>query len=352
MPDINKHGLKRHIPAEIKRQIRRNSKFGCILCRKGFYQYEHIDPTYEDAKEHNADDMCCLCGACHDSVSRGQISKGAVKAAYLKIRKSPPDVTSPPVGPLDFHDGTAELKIGNLLYSHVVHTVLRYHGQDVITVKPGEGEEPGKISAIFTNDCGEKMLELRENEWVGSLDNWDIEVVGKRISVRSSSGKIALQLRLNPPGRIIIERLDMRIGDGHVIATETTYAVGRYISKNEAVWLHAAIQIIKSSPHGSVIEFTDAEELDKRDMQFIGTGAELATANRNFVMNSNSGVLLKPVGIAISSLCGAFELGPVAYGIREISDVRWVIAHKPEKLCAFLGTGKIEQPQALQPSKS
>lgn len=342
MPNTNKHGLPRHIPSEIRRQIRKNSKFGCILCRKGFYQYEHIDPTFEDAKTHDADAMCCLCGACHDAVTRGQISKSAIKSAYSKIKSLPIDEVDPPTGPLDFHDGTAELKIGNLLYSPVVQTLLRYHGHDIIKVIPGQNEEPGKISAILTNDLGDPVLELRENEWIGSLDNWDIEIIGSRITVRQAHGRIALQIRLDPPGRIIVERLDMRIGSGHVLATEDTYAVGRYVSEDEAVWLHASIQITRSSPFGAVIEFTDPDELERRDKQLMNTGQGLATSDRSSVMNSNLGVCIKPAGIAISSLCGAFQLGSSACSLRKTSDVRNVIFTKPDQLLRFLGTGSVD----------
>lgn len=342
MAGPNAHGLTRYIPADVSHQIRINSKFGCIICRKGFYQYEHIDPVFEDAKEHNPDSMCCLCGSCHDAVTRGQISKAAVKAAYSKIRNASSDAIDPPVGPLDFHDGTAELKIGNLLYSPAVHTVLRYHGQDIIKVIPGQNEEPGKISALFTNDLGQPILELNDNEWIGSLDNWDIEIKGARITVKSAGGNVALKIRLDPPGRLILERLDMRIGDGHVIATEDTYAVGRYVSEDLAVWLHASINIMESIQHGAAIEFTDPESLEQRDKQFRNCGQEVATADRNIVMNSNAGVYVKPYGIVISSLCGAFQIGEFAYGLRKVSDVRNIILTKPNHLPRFLGTGSVK----------
>jgi magnesium chelatase family protein len=49
--EINKHGLSRTIPAEIRREIRQRSKFGCVICRNAIYTYEHIDPTFVNAKE-------------------------------------------------------------------------------------------------------------------------------------------------------------------------------------------------------------------------------------------------------------------------------------------------------------
>ncbi|MDP2417590.1 MAG: hypothetical protein U1D25_06260 [Hydrogenophaga sp.] len=341
MASQNKFGLSRNVPAKIRRQVRENSKFGCVICRSGFYQYEHIDPVFECAEKHDPDAICCLCGSCHDAVTRGRLSKQAIKAAYEKIKFADIKDVDQPVGPLDFHNGSAELKLGKLLYSPVVQSVLRYHGQDLIRVVPGQDGMPGSISADFTNSDGDVILQLVNNEWLGNLESWDIEVIGQKITVRSGSGVIALQIRLDPPGRVVIERLDMRIHDGHVIATESTYAIGRYISETEAMWLHCEIVINRAESTGVAMEFTDPEKLEERDSLFMNTSQGLANQDRSFVMNTHSGVFLKPFGLAIASFCGAFNMGPTACGIRKVTDVRRVAITKPESLAQFIGTGQV-----------
>jgi len=280
---INRHGLSRYIPANIRREVRSRSKFGCVVCRRGFYQYEHIDPPYEDAKEHDPDNICCLCGSCHDSVTRGHLSKKLINSAYLKIQKQRPEDVDPPVGPLDFHDGSAELAIGGLLYNPAVQNVLRYNGINLIRVIPGQQGKAGLISAVFTDERGNEVAKLIENEWVGSLDNWDIEVTGQQITVRRRQGEIALQLRLDPPGRVVVERLDMRVADSHILATEQTYAVGRYVSDDSVCWVHAEIHILKSSAFGTAIEFADVGLIEARDEYFRGSGKEMATGNQGTV---------------------------------------------------------------------
>lgn len=177
----NRHGLDRNIPAAVKREVRQRSKYGCVICRIGFYHYEHIEP-FENVDAHRADNICCLCGGCHDGVTRGQLSKGAVIAAYQRIQTATADEVGPPFGPLDFHTGTATLRIGGLRYPSTVRTVVRYHGVDVISLNPGEGSEPGSISAVFTDDDGAPILELRDNEWVGPTEGWDITVIGQRLA--------------------------------------------------------------------------------------------------------------------------------------------------------------------------
>jgi hypothetical protein len=341
MGDVNQHGLSRYIPAEIRREVRQRSKFGCVTCRRGFYQYEHIDPPFENATTHDPDRICCLCGSCHDSVTRGHLSKEFVLASYRKIQAQPASEASPPVGPLDFHDGSAELMIGGLLYSPAVQTVLRYYGHDLIRVVPGQEDEPGMISAVFTDEAGCDVLQLVENEWVGSLESWDIEVVGQRLTVRRERGDISLQLRLDPPGRIVVERLDMRVGDGHVLATEQTYAVGRYITDGTIHWVHAGIRIRRSSPLGAAIEFTDVATLEARDSLLRDSGQELATSDRRIVMNSNAGVMVKPLGIVIASLCGSYDLFEVAVGNQSLDGMRQVILAHSGELCRFISRGEI-----------
>jgi hypothetical protein len=322
--------------------VRQRSKFACVLCRRGFYQYEHIDPSFEDATEHKPEYICCLCGACHDSVTRRHLSKEAVKIAYRKVQNLPFDQVGPPVGPLDFHDGNAELLIGGLLYSPAVRTVLRYHGSDIIRVIPSERSgEPGRVSAIFTDDNGVEVLRLEENEWIGSLTTWDMEIVGQQITARREKGNVALQLRLAPPGRVVVERLDMRFGNSHVLVTEKTYAVGRYITDDSVHWVHAHIRIRKSSPFGVAIEFTEPKALEARDLHFHGIGQELATEDRQIVLNSYAGVLIKPLGVAIAGLCGSFDLAELAIGKQNLPDMRRIIWSHPEQIGRFISTGDI-----------
>jgi len=342
MAEVNKHGLSRYIPAHVKREVRQRSKFGCVICRCGLYQYEHIDPLFVQATEHNPECICCLCGSCHELVTRGHFSKEFVKAKYSRIQKQPMKKVGPPVGPLDFHDGNVELVIGGLLYSPAVRTILRYNGSDLIRIFPStHSDEPGRISAILTDDKGVIVLRLEENEWIGSIHSWDIEIAGPQLTIRRENRSIVLQLRLDPPGRIVVEHLDMRIHDAHIIATEKTYAVGRYLTDKSVNWVYANIRIHKSSPYGVAIEFTDPKLLEERDIRFSSKAQELATDDRKLIMNSNVGILVKPLGVAIASFCGDFDIGEAAGGNRNIDDMRQIIFNYPEKIGEFIGTGKI-----------
>jgi hypothetical protein len=70
MTNINKYGLKRYIPQNIKKEVRFKCGFGCVVCGSMFYDYDHFDPVFEDCKSHNADGITLLCGKHHSNKDR------------------------------------------------------------------------------------------------------------------------------------------------------------------------------------------------------------------------------------------------------------------------------------------
>ena len=337
---VNAHGLSRSIPQAIKREVRQRSKFGCVMCRCAFYQYEHIDPPFETAREHSPDNICCLCGRCHDSVTRGRISKAAVRVAYNRVQGQSNEDAGPPIGPLDYHDGRAQLAIGGLVYASAVRTMLRYHGEDLITVRPGIDGEQGSISAVFTDDEGDIILRLVENEWVGDLENWDIEVTGARIVVRKKLGEIALAIRLEPPGRVVVERLDMRFWDGHLLASEYTYAAGRHIQADAWVWVWINIAIHHADPGCVAIEYADPQVLQQRATAHRHQGSSMASADGRFLSSGVSGVAFIPAGICVASMCmRGFNVYQMVYGFRSIGELRECVFHRSAELPQFLSSG-------------
>jgi hypothetical protein len=327
------------MPADVEQEARQRSKFGCVICRCGFYEYEHIDPVFADAREHDPSRICCLCPSCHSAVTRGQRSKASVAAAYAAVQSATRYEVGNPVGPIDFYGGQAELRIGGLSYSPMVKSVLRYHGTEIIRVEPGEGGAPGHISAIFTDDSGEPTLGLRNNVWEGSTENWDIQVVGKRIAVRSRAGRVALRLRLDPPGIVVVEQLDMRVRDCHLLVTEQAYAAGRYVDESSAAWMFARVGIARSTPAGCAIEFADPDELRARHQATSGRSQLLATADGNIVTSSGAGMLWIPAGIAVASLCGGLRNYGLALGVRPLDVARRAIQKGPDFLMRYIGTG-------------
>lgn len=283
----NQFGLSRDIPPEIKKEIRQRSKNGCVICRCGVYQYEHIKPEYKDAVTHNPSAICCLCARCHDKVTRGLLSKQAVLQSYQRVQAS--DEIDSPGEFFDFHTGESKLLLGNLIYNLTPQSIFCCYGKNIFSVEPGSGSEPGKINAIFYDDEGNIAFEIIGNEWKGS-SSYDLEIVGQRFTIRlpnkkKGKGKICLRLRHEPPGKIIIERLDMRFSDIHLLVSEFDIAVGKYNGygehANNLIWLHVKIRIDRIFSQPIAIEVNQIKGLS------IQYQSGLSAKNPRLIINQN-----------------------------------------------------------------
>jgi hypothetical protein len=203
----NKHGLARTIPANVKRTIRKNSGFGCVVCGLGIIEYDHVDPEFNDAWEHDSNCMTLLCPNCHSKVTRGMWSKEKIKGHMenpycLQIGYSNDF--------FDIGDNFPKIKFaGSLIKNTPIPLMIK--GIPLIKIVKSETENIFLLSAFFYNSKGEKSLEIIDNEWFAFNDNWDIVVEGNTILIREKLGQVCLELISNPPDLITINRLNMQI---------------------------------------------------------------------------------------------------------------------------------------------
>lgn len=204
--NVNKHGLQRVIDASIKREIRQKCGFGCVKCGNAVYQYEHVDPEFNDAKEHNPNHIVLLCGGCHDLVSRGLLSKDTIKTLALNPKCKQ---TGFSFGPFDIGTETPEIIVGTYRCKNV-KTLISVDGESILSVNPPESETaPFSISAVMRDKEGNELLRIENNEWKSTSNNWDVEVVGRTITIRKKIGDIALIIRADPPNKLTIARMEM-----------------------------------------------------------------------------------------------------------------------------------------------
>ncbi|WP_127519450.1 HNH endonuclease [Edwardsiella tarda] len=231
MSKMNKHGLSRNIPAEVQRDVRARSKFGCVFCRSAIYQYEHITPEFSDATEHNSDHICLLCGRCHDKVTKGQISKDSVRRQYEKVQKEV-EIRRPfDDFILDSHCLTVVL--GSSIF-HGARTLIEIDGDAVLAIEPPEdGSSFPTLSGEFSDENGKELFRIERNVWSGRPDAWDMTVEGREIVIRLAPRKVALKLRVEPPNKIVVEHLDMRSGNAFLRLRKGSLEVGRVESDAE-----------------------------------------------------------------------------------------------------------------------
>jgi len=195
------------------------------VCRCAVYQYEHIDPEYSEAKEHNPENICLLCGGCHDKVTRGRLSKETIKKRYKHVQES--DAIRKPFEELDLSSHNISVILGTASFE-LAKQLIRINGKDLLSILPPSDESSfPKLSGIFCDTDGNETLRITENIWEGSVDAWDIQVVGKEIIVKASDGRKALVLKIEPPDCIVVRELNMFFENCHLVCTDKGLMVGR-----------------------------------------------------------------------------------------------------------------------------
>jgi hypothetical protein len=83
-------------------------------------------------------------------------------------------------------------------------------GIPIIQIKPPT-EENGYflLSAIFNDNNGMNILKIIDNEWMSPSLNWDLTVVGRKLTIRESQRNIVLELTAYPPNAIEVSNLEM-----------------------------------------------------------------------------------------------------------------------------------------------
>jgi hypothetical protein len=156
---------------------------------------------------HDPERIALLCGSCHDRVTRGALSKETVKRWALHPRAKELGFS---FGPFDIGLHRPVIVAGTLT-GRMTGALIEINGESVFSILAPESEGgPFRINASLRDRDGSKILEIDANEWKTPATNWDVEVVGPRISVRRAARDISLVLRSEPPERIVIERLEMQ----------------------------------------------------------------------------------------------------------------------------------------------
>lgn len=206
METINKNGLNRYIPSDIRRMVRQRCGFGCVICGNPIVQYEHFDPPFADATEHKASGITLLCGGCHDKKTRGIISTSTIMSHNdnpISLKKGYNREA------FDITSSAQTIRFCGTNY-HGVKTIVGIHDKEILSVSPPECiGAPIRISAIFYDANGSEILRIIDNEWFSNTSSWDIEINGPTLKIRRGEGDVALQLRTIPPDTIEIERISM-----------------------------------------------------------------------------------------------------------------------------------------------
>ena len=208
---VNKYRLKdSDLKESQKRKIRQDAGYGCVICGALFIQYEHIEPEFHDAKEHDPDRMTLLCGTHHDDVSYGRITKEMVWSARANPKNKQGGVISRSL----YHQNIdTKIRFGNNYIgwggAKIFDSMLTIGGKPVLWFESDfEPCAPVRVCAIFHDVDGGAHAYINRNCFITTVSDYDIKAKGTRITI--SKGRTVI-LILNFPGgdTLGIERLKM-----------------------------------------------------------------------------------------------------------------------------------------------
>lgn len=221
----NEHGLSRTIPSAVKRAVRQKCGFGCVICGSFLVDYDHVDPEFKDAKVHDPTKICLLCIMHHGMKTRGVISTEEVKEAWqnpkaLQEQFSRENEFIRIKRPLT-------VKLGNFVFENPTE-ILRIAGKTLLSV---EDTDDGMIalSGEFYNSKGELVLKIEKNECQASTGNWDVEVVGNKMTIREKAYHLALTVTASRD-LLVFDNITMRYGN---VSIESNFGKGIDIFVND-----------------------------------------------------------------------------------------------------------------------
>lgn len=253
----NRYNLTRNIPSEVKRAVRQKSKFGCVNCRSAIYEYEHINPSYSEAKIHDPDAICLLCGCCHSAVTRGHISKETILRKYIDVQSNPE--IKRPFGDIDVAGDGFSVHIGNNKFINSC-SIISLDNIDILRLDPPEDDGgPPLLSGIFFDHVGREIFRIERNVWHGPADAWDMDIVGNKIRIRTQRRKLALEVTLLPPSSIVINHVDMNFHDMNVyIDKEFRITRNEYNARRTTIFSNFMVRDSSSCIHLMTDEYVDS----------------------------------------------------------------------------------------------
>jgi trigger factor len=192
------------IEAAIKREVRQRCGFGCVVCGKPFYEYDHID-EYSKVRGHAADNLTLLCPDHHAEKTRGLRSTSQVRAANADPFNKRMGSSSPYL--LAYSGAVSKVSIGSNSFVQTMGLVsepLVLNGEPLVRVRTESGNL--LVSARLFDESGAIILTIDDNELKYDTGIWDVEFVADRLVVREAHRKILAKLVFSPPDSITVER--------------------------------------------------------------------------------------------------------------------------------------------------
>jgi hypothetical protein len=171
------------------------------------YQYDHVVP-FSEVQEHEPENIVLLCDQHHREKTAGLLPAEALAAASADPYNLQADATPP--YDLYFAGYRCEAVIGTV--SHLTSTLvdeavmipLLIDDTPIVLFKREDGHL--LLTVQLFNSDNELVVQVVDNQLSYSVAQWDVELVGRTLTVRAGRGDIFIRMTFEPPDRFLIDR--------------------------------------------------------------------------------------------------------------------------------------------------
>lgn len=198
----------RNIPLPIQRIVRQRCGFGCVLCGFPLYEYDHII-DWSQTNTHNADEITLLCDKHHKEKTNKLLPVEDVK----KANEKPFCLRSGVSKPYDLHYSGNQCKM--VIGSNKYISQCAVGGEGVVCPIVVDSVpllhfvmQDGHLllNANIFDEFNQLVLQIVNNQLIYSVSSWDIQLVGRCLTIREASRKILIEIKFETPNTIIINR--------------------------------------------------------------------------------------------------------------------------------------------------
>lgn len=198
---------RRDIPLPIQREVRQRCGFGCVICGMPLYEYEHME-EWAKVKRHVAEEITLLCDQHHREKTGGLLPKDVVREADKNPYNLRENVSKPYT--LHFAGKEAKVEIGGNSFTCLDNGYgtamipISVDGTPLIGLILADGHL--LLNLIVFDEFNNPVLHIKNNQLYYSTSPWDIQLVGKKLTIREAERKILFEIEFHPPNRVVINR--------------------------------------------------------------------------------------------------------------------------------------------------
>ena len=256
-PNTNKHGLSRTIPADVKRAVRQRCGFGCVICGDAIVEYEHVEPLFAEAEQHDNSRITLLCPSHHSQSTKGLLAKSTIRNAdrspFCKRGYSPKHL-------LNIGSRLPTIMVGGNDLTHCGGRVF-IGGRKVFEVSPPD-EVDSTVWQLFARlfgPDGRAVCEIDRNEISFDPQVFDIIQQRNRFEVRDVEGHVLLCITSLPPHGISLDRFEAAIPGGrYIVAEEEVETIDRTKSEITLTRANRPALVFETRAGGRVV-FTTSQ---------------------------------------------------------------------------------------------